>query len=50
MSNSKSNSFPRSYEIRDPKGKVITKKFANIVQLLKAMQADPKKVYHVVIE
>jgi hypothetical protein len=50
MLNSKSNSFPRTYQIRHPDGKVSTKKFANIGQLLKAMQADPKKVYHIQAE
>jgi hypothetical protein len=46
MLNSKSNSFPRTYQIYYPNGKVATKTFASISQLLTDMKKNPKKVYH----
>ena len=47
MLNSKSNSFPRTYQIRHPSGKVTTKTFTSISQLLTEMKKNPKKVYHI---
>jgi hypothetical protein len=46
MSNSKSNSFPRTYKIRHPNGKVTRKTFTSFDQLLKDLKKNPKKIYH----